>query len=1106
VNLPPCKKRAVRLKKEEEKKKEKRKIKDQGMTRARRFSVSLDGDPRGSSCTRGLVPMLLLTSLFFASSAAVISCPSDGSTCCSLIDLRAALNRSRHSFATCDPTAQPSQIPPAAVQQDPPAAAAAQVGKQPEESTAPPVIELPSASPATPAADAATAAATGATPAAKDEQQPQIATFDEWTKAKLQQPPVVVAVLPVPVVPAGTNGGGTTTDGTTPIQGRGEGGTASMGGVVVTPPETATATRNYASRECGAKVIYSNPEAENTKAVLNDKEKDDYMRNPCDKAQHKHIVIELCETILPRSIEIANFELFSSGPASVRFSAAERFPTQQWSVLGEWSLADTRTIQTLPVPADKLIYAKFIKLELLAHHGAEHFCTLSTVRVLGVSMVDEYEAEAAVAARIAAPPHAAPVTETAPPPATPKEQEQSVKKDDSSSASPLPSNPPSPVSSTESPPIAVVETPPVTPKVSLPPPTPSSSSTPGTGIVQEVMSGTLLKKIIEVVGGRKKEDHAPTRPRGPRESAYSSCDRTPAAGRPRPPRDVCVRRHFFCPRVAKTSPAPIPMLSTQERAERRVHARRSLVAVTQRREEEMAKQRDAPLPPPPTQIYAPPHRKATSTTPIVQQQPPPPAAAAPPKEEEKAQQPPPPAAPAATPKQQQHPPPPVGIFEGLAAGTSSHKESVFMKLNKRIAALELNMSLSTEYLSELSRQYIAHTDEQKRAMERTRVAAERAAVDVARTVNETVRDELFNLRKEVDALSAWLATLRQQAGSVALATPRRISGAHAAPDHETSAAPERSSSCAREVGHRRVRQSIIDLEGEEDYVSYEETYERPTCPYGRRTQQRGRAYGPQPRPAREAGAPDADGEEEQTEEADDAFDLRHFRHHSDGIWTTEQVLYAVLGAQALTVLLVLTMQLCYTRFFGRRPSLQQPQQQSAAAAAPAAPPPTVDAAELDRLIAAAIAAALERRAERESEAAAPPPLDPGAAAAAAAADASPRSSASSVTSSEPAAHQQQQQSGTKKKKRRQRRATVDSQQAPQHHYHHHQCRQCAGGPSANLDWDSAMDSSLPSPSQTGSEEEFEAPPPSSPAQVPPTSGSAPSSPPVPAVTSQSPKR
>lgn len=32
-------------------------------------------------------------------------------------------------------------------------------------------------------------------------------------------------------------------------------------------------------------------------AILNEKEADDYMRNPCERAEHKWLVIELCETI-----------------------------------------------------------------------------------------------------------------------------------------------------------------------------------------------------------------------------------------------------------------------------------------------------------------------------------------------------------------------------------------------------------------------------------------------------------------------------------------------------------------------------------------------------------------------------------------------------------------------------------------------------------------------------------------------------------------------------------------------------------------------------------------------------------------------------------------
>lgn len=90
--------------------------------------------------------------------------------------------------------------------------------------------------------------------------------------------------------------------------------------------QEATA-RNYASKECGAKVLFSNDEAENKviicnsayfckkligtllrlpngiifhllqNAVLNEKEADDYMRNPCERAEHKWLIIELCETI-----------------------------------------------------------------------------------------------------------------------------------------------------------------------------------------------------------------------------------------------------------------------------------------------------------------------------------------------------------------------------------------------------------------------------------------------------------------------------------------------------------------------------------------------------------------------------------------------------------------------------------------------------------------------------------------------------------------------------------------------------------------------------------------------------------------------------------------
>ena len=57
---------------------------------------------------------------------------------------------------------------------------------------------------------------------------------------------------------------------------------------------------------------------------FSEKERDEYLRNAC-KIEPKFVIIELCETIQPIRIELANFELFSSGAKDVRVSTSERF-------------------------------------------------------------------------------------------------------------------------------------------------------------------------------------------------------------------------------------------------------------------------------------------------------------------------------------------------------------------------------------------------------------------------------------------------------------------------------------------------------------------------------------------------------------------------------------------------------------------------------------------------------------------------------------------------------------------------------------------------------------------------------------------------------------
>ena len=118
---------------------------------------------------------------------------------------------------------------------------------------------------------------------------------------------------------------------------------------------------NYASFECGAKITAANPEAESTSSVLNEN-KDMYMLNPC-KAKI-WFVIELCEMIRVESIDIANFEMFSSSPESLNVYFSNRYPTREWQHVGTFQAIDERIVQNFPL--EEKFYAKFIKV---SHYG-----------------------------------------------------------------------------------------------------------------------------------------------------------------------------------------------------------------------------------------------------------------------------------------------------------------------------------------------------------------------------------------------------------------------------------------------------------------------------------------------------------------------------------------------------------------------------------------------------------------------------------------------------------------------------------------------------------------------------------------------------------------
>ncbi|XP_071421303.1 SUN domain-containing ossification factor isoform X2 [Pithys albifrons albifrons] len=150
---------------------------------------------------------------------------------------------------------------------------------------------------------------------------------------------------------------------------------------------------NYASVECGAKILAANPEAKSTSAILMEN-MDLYMLNPC--STKIWFVVELCEPVQVKQLDIANHELFSSTPKDFLVSISDRYPTNKWIKLGTFHARDERNVQSFPL--DEQMYAKYVKMfikyikvELISHFGSEHFCPLSLIRVFGTSMVEEYE-------------------------------------------------------------------------------------------------------------------------------------------------------------------------------------------------------------------------------------------------------------------------------------------------------------------------------------------------------------------------------------------------------------------------------------------------------------------------------------------------------------------------------------------------------------------------------------------------------------------------------------------------------------------------------------------------------------------------------------------
>ncbi|CAH0700875.1 unnamed protein product [Spodoptera exigua] len=151
---------------------------------------------------------------------------------------------------------------------------------------------------------------------------------------------------------------------------------------------TKLRSKNYASLACGAKIVAVNPEAGSASSILSPN-RDEYMLNTCNS--RIWFVVELCEAVQAQKIEIANFELFSSTPKEFTVYFSDRFPTRDWASVGQFTAQDMRDVQSFDLYPH--LFGKFIKVEMLSHHGSEHYCPISLFKVYGTSEFEVLEKE-----------------------------------------------------------------------------------------------------------------------------------------------------------------------------------------------------------------------------------------------------------------------------------------------------------------------------------------------------------------------------------------------------------------------------------------------------------------------------------------------------------------------------------------------------------------------------------------------------------------------------------------------------------------------------------------------------------------------------------------
>ena len=157
------------------------------------------------------------------------------------------------------------------------------------------------------------------------------------------------------------------------------------------PRSKDTKMFNFASQAAGAVVLAKSPStAKGFHNLLND-DRDKYGICACD--EKKWVVIGLSEDILVASVEVANYEKYSSMLKDFQILASNTYPTSEWIDLGTYTAEAHLGPQLFSISRHTDAHTRYLKFKFLTHYLNEALCTLSQIKVFGMTVIASFKQE-----------------------------------------------------------------------------------------------------------------------------------------------------------------------------------------------------------------------------------------------------------------------------------------------------------------------------------------------------------------------------------------------------------------------------------------------------------------------------------------------------------------------------------------------------------------------------------------------------------------------------------------------------------------------------------------------------------------------------------------